>query len=324
MYETDGDDLTQKPKIAVVAGPTATGKTALGVALALALDGEVVSADSMQIYRRMDIGTAKVTPEEMLGVPHHMTDIADPSEKFSVARFVETADGCVRDILSRGKLPVVVGGTGLYLDSLISGRKYDSEAFDEKLRDELSREYDSCGGAAMLSLLAVNDPQRAALLSPLDKKRIIRALEVYRLTGRTITEHDRETKALPDRYDAARVVLTFKSREALYSRIDSRVDSMAASGLAKEVRELLLSGVPETATAMQAIGYKEMAAALRGETTDAQAIELIKRESRRYAKRQLTWFRRWKDALWIEWESEPDFERGRQLATAFIKGKELK
>lgn len=313
--------MNSRPLIAVVAGPTATGKTALGVALALALDGEVVSADSMQLYRRMDIGTAKVTAEEMRGVPHHMTDIADPEEQFSVARFVAAADGCIQDVLARGRLPVIVGGTGLYLDSLISGRQYDSEAYDEALRAELSLQYDQRGGEAMLSLLAESDPERAARLHPSDKKRILRALEVYRLTGRTITEHDAETAALPDRYGAARIVLSYRDRADLYSRIDSRVDSMAAAGLSGEVAELLRSGVPDTATSMQAIGYKEMVSALRGEITEAQALELIKRESRRYAKRQLTWFRRWKDALWIEWDGAPDFERGRQLATAFITQK---
>ena len=184
-----------QPKIVVITGPTASGKTALGVALAQRLGGEVVSADSMQIYRGMDIGTAKPTPEEMRGVPHHMIDITDPAENYSVSRYAAQAAACVDDILARGKLPIVVGGTGLYIDSLIAGRTFADGTADTALRQELSERYDEIGGEGLLGELRKVDPERAARLHPADKKRIVRAMEVYILTGKTITQHDAETRA---------------------------------------------------------------------------------------------------------------------------------
>ena len=214
------------PKILVISGPTASGKTKLAVALAKARGGEVVSADSMQIYRRMDIGTAKPTAEEMDGVSHHMIDVADPEEDFSVARYVEMASACVDDIFSRGKLPIVAGGTGLYVDSLLSGRTFAAFSPDSSLRKELEAELAERGGEAMLSELSRVDPEAAARLHPNDHKRIVRALEVYRSTGRTISQHDRETRALPPRYDALTIGLTFRERADLWARIDRRVDQM--------------------------------------------------------------------------------------------------
>lgn len=305
------------PKIAVITGPTATGKTKLGVMLAKELGGEIVSADSMQIYRRMDIGTAKVTPEEACGVPHHMIDVAEPDENWSVARYVAGADACVQDILSRGKLPIIVGGTGLYIDSLTAGREF-AESGGGELRSELDKRYDELGGEAMLSELAVCDPERAAKLAPADKKRIVRALEVYKLTGIPISRYDEMTRARPKRYDAVKIALAFEDRADLYARIDARVDGMISAGLFDEVRSLLDSGVPEKCTAMQAIGYKEAVRALRGELTEDEAAEMIKRESRRYAKRQLTWLRRDPGIGWILWKSEPDFEFARQYSTNFF------
>lgn len=306
-------------KIVVITGPTATGKTALSVELAKSLNGEIVSADSMQIYRGMDIGTAKVTPEEMQGIAHHMIDVADPAENWSVARYVAAADKCCEDILSRRKLPIIVGGTGLYIDSLIAGREFAGDDSDEKIRNRLLAEYDELGGEEMLKRLASFDPERAAKLHPSDKKRITRAIEVFEITGQTITQHDEETKKLPPKYGAAKIALSFSDREALYARIDSRVDKMLEAGLWNEVRSLLASGVPEKCTAMQAIGYKEVVAALRGECSEAEAIEAIKRESRRYSKRQLTWLRRDKDLHWILWDAAPDFEAARQNSTNFIR-----
>ena len=196
-----------QPKLVVITGPTASGKTALGVALAQRLGGEVVSADSMQIYRGMDIGTAKPTPEEMQGVPHHMIDIADPAENYSVSRYAAQAAACVDDILARGKLPIVVGGTGLYIDSLIAGRTFADGTADTALRQELSERYDEIGGEGLLGELRKVDPERAARLHPADKKRIVRAMEVYILTGKTITQHDAETRTVPPRYDAAKIAL---------------------------------------------------------------------------------------------------------------------
>ena len=223
-------------KIIVVAGPTASGKTRLGIALAQELGGEIVSADSMQIYRRMDIGTAKATAAEQAAVPHHMIDVAEPWENYSVARYVEEASRCCEDIISRGKLPVVVGGTGLYIDSLISGRDFAANDGDEKLREELLAEYDRVGGEEMLRRLREFDPERAAKLPAGDKRRIVRAIEIYKLTGMTITKHDARTRAMPTRYDAAQIILGYADRAALYARIDRRVDEMVAEGLFEEVQ----------------------------------------------------------------------------------------
>ncbi len=220
------------PKILVISGPTASGKTKLAVALAKARGGEVVSADSMQIYRRMDIGTAKPTQEEMEGVPHHMLDVAEPEENFSVARYVDMAARCVDDILARGGLPIVAGGTGLYIDSLLSGRTFARFDPDSALRAQLEERVRREGGQALLDELAKADPDTAARLHPNDKKRIVRALEVYLSTGKTITQHNRETLALPPRYDALTITLAFQRREDMWARIDRRVDEMMERGLA--------------------------------------------------------------------------------------------
>ena len=310
-------------KIVVVAGPTASGKTALGIALAKELNGEIVSADSMQVYQGMDIGTAKATMAEREGIPHHMLDVAEPWEDYSVARYVEQAEACCRDILRRGKLPILVGGTGLYIDSLISGRDFAAVDSDQGLREALSAEYDALGGEAMHRRLQEIDPERSAILHPGDKRRIVRALEVYRLTGVTITEHDRQTRALPKRFDAAAIHLNFKNRSALYARIDRRVDAMVEQGLFREVEGLLAAGLSPESTAMQAIGYKEAVRALQGELRREEAVDLIKQASRRYAKRQLTWFNRDKEALPILWEDEPDFEYARRLSTEFLHSRGL-
>ena len=309
--------MEHRPKLLVLCGPTASGKTALGVALAQATGGEVVSADSMQIYRRMDIGTAKPTREEMGGVPHHMLDVADPAEDYSVARYVRDADACVRDILVRGRLPIVVGGTGLYIDNLIAGR--DFAPFTGAWREKLQARAREEGLSALREELRRIDPDRAEKLHPNDEKRILRALEVWYETGETITAHDARTRDLPPKYDALRVCLTFARREDLWERIDRRVDLMMAAGLEREVRDLLASGVPPAATAMQAIGYKEFAAALRGEEPLAQAVAEVKLRSRQYAKRQLTWFRRTPDIRWVTWEKDPDLSRGRQEVTAYME-----
>ena len=296
-----------QPKLVVITGPTASGKTALGVALAQRLGGEVVSADSMQIYRGMDIGTAKPTPEEMQGVPHHMIDIADPTENYSVSRYAKEAAACVDDILARGKLPIVVGGTGLYIDSLIAGRTFADGTADTALRQELSERYDEIGGEGPLH--------------PADKKRIVRAMEVYILTGKTITQHDAETRAVPPRYDAAKIALDFAIRQDLYDRIDRRVDIMVQQGLFDEVRALLAAGVPADCTAMQAIGYKEAVAAVQGKAAPQDAVAAIQLASRRYAKRQLTWLRRDQDLFWLRHEKTPDMDRACRLSTQFLSAR---
>ncbi len=307
------------PKILVIDGPTASGKTALAVELALRHNGEVVSADSMQVYRRMDVGTAKPTAEEMRGIPHHMLDVADPEEDFSAARYVEMAAACVDGVLARGKLPIVAGGTGLYIDSLLSGRTFAGGSSNTPLRRELEDRLWREGGGALLSELARVDPDAAARLHPNDGKRLVRALEVYLTTGKTITAHNEETKKIPPRYDALTLTLAFRRREDMWARIDRRVDKMMADGLAEEVRGLLDSGVPARCTAMQAIGYKEIAAALRSGGDLSSAAEEVKLRSRQYAKRQLTWFRRNGAARWIFWEETPDFSRALLASTAFLE-----
>ena len=311
------------PKIVVVCGPTATGKTRLGIELAKQYDGEIVSADSMQVYRRMDIGTAKATAAERAAAVHHMLDVAEPWENYSVARYVEEAARCCEDILARGKLPILVGGTGLYIDSLVSGRDFADNDGDPGLRDRLSAEYDALGGEEMIRRLRSFDPERAEKLHPGDKRRIVRAMEIFMLTGLTITEHDRRTRALPPRYDAARIFLSYADRADLYARIDRRVDEMAELGLFEEVRRLLDEGLSESCTAMQAIGYKEPALALQRQISREEAIALIKQNSRRYAKRQLTWFSRREDLLSIRWGREPDFEQARRLSTEFLLSRGL-
>ena len=306
-------------KIVVITGPTASGKTWLAVELAKRYGGEVVSADSMQIYRRMDIGTAKPTMEERQGVPHHMLDVAGPEEDVSVARYVDMAAACVDGIISRGKLPILAGGTGLYIDSLLSGRTFAAFDGGSPLRRELEGRLQLQGGAALLEELAQVDPQAAARLHPNDSKRIVRALEVYLTTGKTITQHNLETQALPPRYDALTLTLAFRQREDMWARVDRRVDQMMAAGLAEEVRDLLDSGVPRKCTAMQAIGYKEMAAALEGDGDISAAAGEIKLRSRQYAKRQLTWFRRNSAARWLFWEGQPNFPAAVQASTDYME-----
>ena len=296
------------PRVLVVAGPTATGKTRLGIELARRCGGEIVSADSMQVYRRMDIGTAKADAAERAAAVHHMLDVVEPWEDYSVSRYVQDAAACCDDILRRGRLPILVGGTGLYIDSLLSGRDFaQREAGDEGLRRSLEADYARLGGEAMLARLAAVDPERAAKLQSGDRRRIVRALEIYQLTGRTITAHDAETRARPPRYQAARVLLCYRDRADLYRRIDRRVEEMARAGLFEELERLLAEGLPADCTALQAIGYKEALLALRGTLSREQAVALIQQNSRRYAKRQLTWFRRAEDALWIEWDGTPNF-----------------
>lgn len=296
-------------RVVVIAGPTATGKTRLGVELARRCGGEIVSADSMQLYRGMDIGTAKATAAERAEAVHHMLDVCEPSEDYSVSRYVEEAGAVCDRLLEEGKTPILVGGTGLYIDSLLSGRDFAGrQEGDEGLRRALEADYERLGGEALRERLRAVDPERAEKLHPGDRRRLVRALEVYLLTGRTITEHDAETRARPPRYESLRYVLNYASRERLYARIDRRVDEMVEQGLFGEVEGLLASGLSAECTAMQAIGYKEAVRALRGEISRAEAAALMKQNSRRYAKRQLTWFKRDKGARWIVWDAEPDFD----------------
>jgi len=313
-------------KIVVVTGPTAAGKTELGIRLAQALNGEVVSADSMQVYRGLDIGTAKPTLQEMDGVPHHMIDVVGPGEAYSVARYVAEATVCVDDILRRGKRPILVGGTGLYIDSLILGRDFapklvaDTRAAEcRPYREVLEMRYAQEGGTALWRELEKIDPKTAERLHPNDKKRVLRALEVYQLTGQTMTAHNEATQRVPPQYGAVKIALTARDRADLYRRISCRVDQMMAAGLYAEVARLLESGIAPESTAMQAIGYKEMACAVAGEITPDEAVACIKQESRRYAKRQLSWLRRDKTVQWVTWEKEPELTRAVQISTEFCR-----
>lgn len=277
-----------------VVGPTASGKTALAVELARELNAEVVSADSMQLYQGMDIGTAKPTMEEMNGIAHHMLSVCPPTETFSAGKYVAMATPIVDEILSRGKRVVLAGGTGLYIDSLISGRE-----FAPYPEDGYRAALEAMDTFALRTRLEQVDPESAARLPDADRRRMIRALEVYHYTGETITAHDARTKMIPPRYDAAWIGLDFADRAKLYARIDRRVEIMLEQGLLEELQQLLRSGIPANATALQAIGYKEPMAALRGEISMNEAIALIQQQSRRYAKRQRTWFRRNPDIRWI-------------------------
>ncbi len=306
--------------IICIAGPTASGKTALAVELAKELGGEVVSCDSMQVYRRMDIGTAKPTADEMQGIVHHMLDVAQPDEDFSVSRYCEMAAPIVDNILARGKTAIIAGGTGLYMDSLIKGN--DFAPFPSTgMREKLEAQADAEGMEAMLSLLNSIDPEAAARLHLKDRKRVIRALEVYYETGETITEHNRKTQAIPPKYTPLWLGLDFEDRAQLYSRIDRRVDVMLESGLVQEIQNLLAEGIPPKCTAMQAIGYKEFVDALSGNGTIEEAADLVRQASRHYAKRQLTWFRRNPYMHWLIRRPDDDFEKilaaARQIINEF-------
>ena len=287
-------------KIICIVGPTASGKTALSIKLAKALSGEIISGDSMQIYKGMDIGTAKPTTDEMDGVVHHMLSIVSPWESYSAARYVEDASAIADDILSRGKIPIVVGGTGLYIDSLVRGRQFAKNEEDLTLRRELFELYEKSGADAVHDILKELDPVRAEQIHKNNVKRVIRAIEVFKMTGKTISEHDEESKKEPPKYDAAYVGILYENREELYERINLRVDMMVKDGLLDEVKALLDGGVSPDSTAMQAIGYKELTAYFENKKTLEEALEDIKASSRRYAKRQMTWFKRNESIKWVK------------------------
>lgn len=285
-------------RIICIAGPTASGKTAVAVELAKQLNGEVISCDSMQIYKYMDIGTAKPTVEEQQGIPHYMLDVANPWEDFSVSQYCEMATPILQDILSRGKTAIIAGGTGLYMDALIKGN--DFAPFPSTgMREKLEAQADAEGMEAMLSLLNSIDPDSAAKLHLKDKKRILRALEVYYETGETITAHNRKTQSVPPRFSPVWFALEDEDRQVLYNRIDQRVGKMLEDGLLDEIQSLLARGIPKKCTAMQAIGYKEFIDVLDGICSVETAADLVRQSSRRYAKRQLTWFRRNPNIHWL-------------------------
>ncbi len=283
--------MNEKIKIYAIVGPTASGKSALALEIAQRFGGEIVSCDSMQIYRRMDIGTAKPTKEEQALVPHHMIDVVEPTESFSCADYVAAADKAIRDIHARGKLPIICGGTGLYLDALLRENDFTPSITDDALRAELLEFARVYGAEALHAELERIDPESAAATHPNNVKRVARAIEIYRLSGVTKTEIDRQSRLGGNRFDARAVGLVYSDRDALYARIDKRVDIMLEEGLEAETRSLLAEGVFESnATAAQAIGYKELLGYIEGTESLEEATERLKQATRRYAKRQLTWF----------------------------------
>ena len=294
-----------KPKLIRVAGPTASGKSDLGVELALRIDGEVISADSMQVYRHMNIGTAKITPEEMRGVVHHLIDIIDPTEPFHVVDFQHRAKEACDDIYSRGKIPIVVGGTGFYIQALLYDIDFTQGGEDAALRDELQNIANEQGPVALHDMLRELDPAAAVELHPNNVKRVIRAIEFARQNNRPISEHNSEQRARISPYDYHYLVIT-DDRTEIYKRIDARVDRMIQAGLEAEVHNLLEMGCTPEMTSMQGIGYKQMLAYVSGEYDLDEAIRLIKRDSRHYAKRQLTWLNREPDLIRIDRRVYPD------------------
>ncbi len=286
-----------RPLLPIVAGPTASGKTGLAVELALRMNGEVVSADSMQVYDTLQIGTARPTPEEMRGVPHHLLGFLPLTEKYSVARYAADARRAIADIRQRGRLPILCGGTGLYIDAVADNLQFVGEGEDPTLRESLLRRAEEEGIEPLLEELRAVDPETAQRLHPSNRGRIIRALELYHTTGMTMSEQFRFSRSVPPPFEARWIVLDSRDRAVLYDRINRRVDGMLESGLLEEARRALAA--PTAPTALQAIGYKELAPYFQGDLPLSQAVENLKRATRRYAKRQLTWFRRRADARFL-------------------------
>ncbi|NLM45444.1 MAG: tRNA (adenosine(37)-N6)-dimethylallyltransferase MiaA [Firmicutes bacterium] len=305
-------------EVAVITGPTAVGKSAVALAVAQMLNAEIVNADSVQVYRGLDIGSAKPSPAERLLVPHHLLDIADPRDNYTVADYQRDAARVITEIAGRGRLPLLVGGTGLYLRAVIRGFAFTESGFDPDLRQRLYAEAEACGSGVLHARLAAVDPETAAKLHPNDTRRIVRALEVYLQSGRPISEQVRQTPKEPV-YRAAQFCLT-RPRHILYRRIEERVDKMLAAGFVTEVEGLLAAGVPPEAKSMQSLGYKQIVSYLQGKVTLAEAAEMIKQETRRFAKRQLTWFRREKDLHWIDLADNGKILAVAEKITSYLAG----
>lgn len=299
----------EKQRIIVIAGPTASGKTALSIALAKALDGEIISADSMQVYKEMDIGTAKVTMEEAQGVPHHLIDIITPEEEWNVMIFQQRAKAAIADIASRGKVPILCGGTGFYLRALLYDAQFDEEEGQPELRKQLEQEMKEQGAEVLHSRLREVDPVSADKIHPNNEKRVIRALEYYMLHQEPISQYNEEQKQKESPYDICFIALTME-REKLYQRIDKRVDLMIEQGLVEEVKGLLERGVKPEWVSMQGLGYKEIVPYIQEKTTLEDAVYILKRDTRHFAKRQLTWFRAQPQVQWLTWE-EAEWNAGK-------------
>lgn len=305
-------------KVIVICGPTASGKTSLSIELAKRINGEIVSADSMQIYREMDIGTAKPTIEEMQGIKHYLLDFVSPEERYSVADYKRDAKKAIEEIIVKGKIPIIVGGTGLYVDSLIYEIEYPDIQFDENYRKQLEERVQEEGLEKLYQEAEKIDPLAIQKISHNDEKRIVRILEIYHATGKTKTEQEIESRKNPIPYDYQVYALQWE-REVLYERINKRVDIMLEQGLIEEVKGILEKH-NQFPTAMQGLGYKEVVEFLKGETTKEEMIEKIKRETRRYAKRQMTWFRKNKQTIWLAGEAKLE-DKLNTILNHFEKGK---
>lgn len=312
------DALYDRPRVVAIGGPTATGKTALSVALARQFNGEVINADSMQVYRGLSVGTAKATEEERAGVCHHLLDFLNPEEPYSVAEFVEMAAGLIPQITGRGHLPLVVGGTGLYITSLLHGIAFAPQRSDPELREELQQEAEEQGAQALYERLRLIDPEYAAKVHPNNLPRVIRALEVFRLTGRKMSEEQRQSRPETPPYRSLCLCLTYRDRAELYRRIDLRVDKMLERGILGEAETVWLHKA-EYRTAAQAIGYKEFFPYFEGNQSLAACTAALKQATRRYAKRQLTWFRHQNDAQWLYVDEEDAFGRAAELIQNFLQ-----
>ena len=310
-----------KPRVVAVGGPTASGKTALSVALARAFDGEIINADSMQIYKNLDVGTAKPSAEERQGIPHYLLDFLPPETPYSVADFTAAADPLIRDITARGRLPLVVGGTGLYITSLLSGMAFAPEKTDPAIRARLQARADTEGGAALYAELQRVDPDYAAQVHPNNLPRVIRALELFEATGRRMSDQRREARPAEAPYHALCLCLTCRDRTVLYSRIDRRVDEMVENGVLDEARQVY-DHRDAYRTAAQAIGYKEFFPYFEGTANLTECTERLKQATRNYAKRQLTWFRRQNDAVWLYLDEEDVTEHACTLVRAFLHNEE--
>ncbi|MBQ6551327.1 MAG: tRNA (adenosine(37)-N6)-dimethylallyltransferase MiaA [Lachnospiraceae bacterium] len=294
---------SSKKKLVIVAGPTAVGKSGAAVALAREIGGEIISADSMQVYRGMDVGSAKIREEEMQGIPHHLIDVLDPAEEFNVTVFKELALRAMEEICANGHIPIVAGGTGFYIRALLYDTAFTENDTDKTYRNELMALGKEKGAAYLHGMLRELDPASADAIHENNMKRVIRALEFYHDTGTPISAHNEEERKKPSPYDFRYFVMTM-DRAKLYARIDARVDKMMEDGLLSEVTALRNSGIPRSAVSMQGLGYKQLLAYLEGETTLDEAVSAIKQETRHFAKRQLTWFRREPDAIWVDTEKE--------------------
>lgn len=292
-------ETTEKLPLLILTGPTAVGKTNLSIQLAKAVNGEIISADSMQVYRRMDIGTAKIKKEEMCGVPHHLIDICEPQEEYHVVRFATDARRLIREITGRGHVPVLVGGTGFYIQAVLYNIDFTETAEDTAYREELSEYARQYGAEALHARLAEADPASAEAIHANNVKRVIRALEFHRQTGTPISAHNEEQRKKETAYNSAYFVLT-EERSVLYQRIEKRIDKMIEEGLVDEVRSLMAEGCTAGMVSMQGLGYKEILSYLNGECTLSEAVSVLKRDTRHFAKRQLTWFKRERDVLWFD------------------------